>query len=529
MSLLERMIQWAGYNWDVSTKKVGVKDALGVPPAWYAHNKLTGDFARLPIDVKRVQGEGAVNDTRHDGYRLLREQPNKIQSPTVFKAQLLSHALLKGNGRAAIIRTGSSIDELIPMMPEQTWTIIYEGEKYHVYKPDDQTKKELFDAYDTDKNGYLVFHDSDVLHINGFSYDGVEGLGLLDLANVTFGNSKEAVKFQNNQIQKGFRGKLFLEAPPGMLRKENEAQEFIDAFNKAEAGADNAGKAGLLREGVKANAISMNNNDAQFVELQKFNRQDIGMLFGLEGMPGDGETNSYASREQNALAYLQCLDRWLVQFEEQCDMKLRTDSEKRLGRIYFKFNTAAILRTDLKSTINAFSIAISSRIMNPNECRAKLDLNPYVGGDEFINPNIQQATGEASPGENEQDPADTEEDASENENGSDDLSPTNNARAVEIMLRDLIKTEGNNAINAAGKGQFVAWIGKNYAKWQSKLADKVEAIGLDRDSARIHCEESARQLAELAAKHGAKDLQNAVKNLVGTWENRAISLQKGAK
>jgi HK97 family phage portal protein len=512
MSLLERMIQWAGYNWDVSTKKVGVKDALGVPPAWYAHNKLTGDFARLPIDVKRVQGEGAV----------------KIQSPTVFKAQLLSHALLKGNGRAAIIRNGSSIDELIPMMPEQTWSIVYEGEKYHVYKPDDQTKKELFDAYDTDDNGYLVFHDSIVLHINGFSYDGVEGLGLLDLANVTFGNSKEAVKFQNNQIQKGFRGKLFLEAPPGMLRKENEAQDFIDAFNAKEAGSDNAGKAGLLREGVKANAVSMSNSDAQFVELQKFNRQDIGMLFGLEGMPGDGETNSYASREQNALAYLQCLDRWLVQFEEQCDMKLRTDSEKRLGRIYFKFNTAAILRTDLKSTIDAFSIAISSRIMNPNECRAKLDLNPYIGGDEFINPNIQQANGESSQGENEDDPADDEDEASEEEDESDD-SPTNNARAVEVMLRDLIKTEGNNAINAAGKGQFVAWIGKNYAKWQSKLADKVEAIGLDRDSARIHCEESARQLAELAAKHGPKDLQNAVRNTVETWGNRAILLQKGAK
>lgn len=524
MSLLERMLQWAGYNWDVTVKRVGVKEALGVPPAWYAHNKLTGDFARLPIDVKRIQGEGAVNDTRHDGYRLLREQPNKIQSPTVFKAQLLSHALLKGNGRAAIIRNGSSIEELIPMMPEQTWTIIYEGEKYHVYKPDDQSKKELLDAYDTDRNGYIVFTDADVLHINGFSYDGVEGLGLLDLANVTFSNSNEAVKFQNNQIQKGFRGKLFLQAPPGLLRKENEAKDFIDAFNKAEAGADNAGKAGLLREGVTANAISMNNNDAQFVELQKFNRQDIGMLFGLEGMPGDGETNSYASREQNALAYLQCLDRWLVQFEEQCDMKLRTESEKRLGRIYFKFNTAAILRTDLKSTIDAFSVAIASRIMNPNECRSKLDLNPYDGGDEFINPNIQQSSGSASPGEVEDTPEDDAEDEQE-----ESTAQARNARAVELTLRSLIRTEANNAINAAGKAQFASWIGKNYTKWQAKLADKIEAIGLDRDLARIHCEESTRQLAELAVKHGPKDLKNAVENVVANWENRAISLQKGIK
>lgn len=523
-TLLERMIGWAGYSWDVSTKKLTVKQALSVPPAWYAHNKLTGDFARLPIDVKRKQGEGAINDTRHDGYRLLREQPNQIQSPTQFKAQMLSHALLKGNGRAAIIRSGSRIEELIPMMPEQSWTIIYDGRKYHIYKPEDQSKTELFDTFDTDANGYLVFRDSDVIHLTGFSYDGVTGLGLLDIANSTLSTSYEAGRFQNNQTQKGFRGKLFLEAPPGMFRKESDAKDFIDGFNEREAGTDNAGRAGLLREGVKASVVSMNNNDAQFVELQKFNRQDVGMLFGLDAMPGDGETDSYSSREQAAINYLQCLDRWLVQFEEQCDMKLRTESEKRLGRIYFKFNTAAILRTALKETIDAMSVAIAARIMNPNEARAKLDLNPYDGGDEFINPNIQQATGETSPGEVEDTPEDDAEDQQE-----DEETQSRNNRAVEQMLRDLIKTEGNNAINAAGKPSFVAWIGKNYPKWEAKLADKIEAIGLDRDLARIHCQESTSQLATVAAKHGPKDLQNAVKNLVGTWENRAISLQKGAK
>ena len=521
-SLLERMIGWAGYSWDLTTAKLGVKESLSVPPAWYAHNKLTGDFARLPVDVKRVQGKGAVNDTRHDGYRLLREQPNAIQSPTTFKAQILSHALLKGNGRAAIIRSGSSVNELIPMMPERTWTIIYKGQKWHIYKPENQDKKELFDTFDTDKNGYLVFRDADVLHVSGFSYDGIEGIGLLDIANGTFGTSYEAGKFQNNQTKKGFRGKLILQAPPAAFRKAEDAKEFIDQFNASELGSDNAGKAGLLREGITANAISMSNNDAQFVELQKFNCQDIGMLFGLDAMPGDGETDSYNSREQAAINYLQCLDRWLVQFEEQCDMKLRTESERRLGRVYFKFNTAAILRTDLKTTIDAFSIAIASRIMNPNECRSKLDLNPYDGGDEFINPNIQQSSGSASPGEVEDTQEDDSEDASD-----DDTTQARNARAVEETLRSLIRTEANNAINASKKAGFVAWIGRNYPRWENKLADKFEAIGLDRDLATKHCQESTQQLATVAAQYGQKDLETAVKNTVGTWENRAISLQKG--
>ena len=524
-SMLDRFISWAGFNWDVSMKRVSVNDTLGIPPAWYAHNKLVGDFGRLPIDVKRVEGEGSINDLEHDGYRLLREEPNKIQAPTTFKEMLLSHALLNGNGRAAIVRYRGGVSELIPMLPDKTWTVIYQGEKWHVYKPEDQGKKELFDLQDTDKNGYLVFNDADVLHLPGFSYDGVEGLGLLDLAQITLGTSVEAIRFQNTQTRKGFRGKLLLEAPPAMFRRQEDAKDFIDAFNATEAGSENAGKAGLLRDGIKANAISMSNNDAQFVELQKFNRQDIGMLFGLEGMPGDGDSTSYNSLEQKQLAYLAALDRWLVKFEEQCDTKLRTFQEKRQRTTYFKFNRGALLRTDLMTTAEAMSKFIQNRIMNPNECRAKLDMNPYVGGDEFINPAIQ-TTAEQSPDEVEDTPEDDAEDEAE---GESDSSQNVNNRAAEQMLRDLIKTEGNNAINAAGKAGFVAWIGRNYGKWESKIADKIEAIGLDRDLARIHCQESTQILAGLAAKHGQKDLKNAVETEVKSWGNRVFNLLGGAK
>ena len=182
-------------------------------------------------------------------------------------------------------------------------------------------------------------------------------------------------------------------------------------------------------------------------------------------------------------------------------MKLRSRQERQTGEVYFKFNAAALYRTDLRTTMESFSKAIASRIMNPNECRAKLDLNPYVGGDEFINPAISEATGEQSVDEIEDSPEDEAEDEAED---------AQNAMAVEQMLRDLIKTEGNNAINASGKAQFVAWIGKNYPKWQAKLADKIEAIGLDRDLARIHCEKSTLILAELAAKNGGESLKKSV-------------------
>lgn len=525
-SMWYQLAKWMGLSEDSYREQyVGFKEALGLPPAWFAHNKIVGDFGQLPIDVKRRSGEGAVNDLKHDGYRLLREQPNAMQAPSVFKEQICSHAIMYGNGRAAIIRDGDRIVELIPMMPDRTRTVIFEGQKYHLTKPNKEDSKNLFDEFETNQDGYLIFADSDVIHVSGFAYNGIEGIGLLQIAQCTFSTGVQSQRFLENQLRKGFRGKLFLEAPPGSFRNEAAAREFIESFNKQESGAENAGKAGLLREGVKANAVNMSNNDAQFVELQKFSRSDIGMLFGLEGMPGDGESVSYNSLEQKNLAYLQALNKWLVKMEEQCDIKLRNATEKKSGgKVYFKFNRGALLQTDLQATASAMSTFITARIMNPNECRAKLDLNPYEGGDEFINPAISEPTGEQSPGEMENDPADTEEDTQENFGESQDSSAINRL-AVEETIRSLIQREANNAANAAKKPNFVAWINKNYAKWEPKLAEKIEAIGLDRDLARTHCEESVAILVQIASETKPEKLEETVKNAVKTWQNRAFSFQ----
>jgi HK97 family phage portal protein len=500
-------MSWLNLNDDEeSTKRVTYSQAIGLPPVWYAVNKISGDIGQLPIDVKKVVGDGAENDLLHDGYRLLREQPNKLQSPSVFKEQVTGHALIWGNGRAAIIRDKNSISELIPMLPDRTWTVIYEGQKYHITEPLKNDNKEMFQQFDTNENGYIVFHDDDVLHIPAFTYDGVEGIGLLKIAQDTFGTGIQANRHTRNQMQKGFRGKLFLEAPPQSFREKGSAEKFIEDFNKSEAGADNAGKAALLREGMKASTANTTNSEGQLVELQKFNRQDVGMLFGIDRMPGDGETVSYNSLEQQNLAYLMALDRWLVKWEEQCDIKLRSLSEKRLSRRYFKFNRGALLRTDLQTTMEAFSKGIASTILSPNECRSKLDLNPYKGGDKYENPAI------------------TVKEQSSDTNDSSSNDSNTQARALDVTVRSLMQREANNAINGAKAKNFVQWIESNYAKWEPKLADKLEELGLDRDFARTHCEQSKQELLTLADNSTAETLEANVRQAVSLWIHRKFEV-----
>lgn len=523
MTIVSSILRWFGVDDETSNDVIGWKDSLSLPPVWYAHNKICGDVGMLPLDVKKRKGDGAINDERHDGYVVLREKPNDIQPPSVFKEQVMSHALLYGNGRAAVIRDMDRIVELIPMLPDRTQTVVYDGKKLHITRPNlsDTKNRNLFDGFETSKDGYLVFDDADVIHITGFTFNGVEGLGLLQIAQSTLRAGVNATKHVDNQLKRGFRGKLLLEAPAGAFRDEGKAREFLDSFNKNESGPENSGKAGMLREGIKANALNMSNNDAQFVELMKFSRQDVGMLFGVESMPGDGESVSYNSLEQKNLAYLAALDRWLVKWEEQCDIKLRTATQKRLRSHYFKFNRAAIYRTDLTTTMTALCNAITHRIMSPNEARAKIDMNPYEGGDAYENPAITPGSSSQSdsedPSTEAQDPQHTETE----DNGSDSMQSAN-ARALEETIRSLLDREANNAISGAKSKNFCDWIDRNYAKWECKLADKLEAIGLDRDIARIHCDESKADLLRVAEESTQETLLENVKKCVSNWKNRSF-------
>lgn len=517
MSGLANPLKWLvnilmGYDDnDDYAARLSLTKAISYPPVFFALNKLVGDYSRLPIDIKKVVKGGAENDMRHDGYKIFREEPNPVQTPSVFKACLLTHAIMYGNGRAAIIREGEKIKEVIPMLPDRTATGVVDGVKFHITKPTQKTTShDLMRGFVERDDETLMFYDDDVIHIPGFTYDGVVGVGLLNTAPMTISLGLDAQKQVAGQMKKGFIGKLFIKIPEGRLREEAKAKEFIDAVNKFEGGSDNAGKIGLLREGATIESVGHSNQNSQLLELRKFSRQDVGMLFGFESMPGDGESVSYNSKEQTRLSYYDVMDVWLLKTEEELDKKCRTYTQKLRRSHYYKFNRGAILRTDFATSMTSYCNAITHRIMSPNEAREKMDMNPYEGGDTYENPAV-------TPGS----PGQTKESSS-----ASDPSTTNNLAQV-AMLQNLMQREANDAISGTKRKNFVTWIENFYAKWEPKLADQLEAIGMDRDLSRVHCEESREILLDVAGNSTPETLENNVKNAVSNWKNRAFALMEG--
>lgn len=483
--------------------------ALTYAPVWNCVSRITGAFSVMPLNIHREQGRNKTIQTRHSSYDLFRWRPNAYQTPAVFKQQMMCHALLWGNARAYIVRDGNGRPiELIPLLPDSTCTVMYKGEKWHATIADPQARIRLFAGEQIGPEDLIWIEDKDAWHIPGLGFDGIEGKSLIGLAKQSWGIGLDAEKHVAKQQKKGYAGGLMLEAPAGVFRQKGEAEEFLDNFKKNHEGSENAGTIGLLREGIKANVMAMNNSDAQFVEQRKFQREDAALWFVMQSILGDTSGNSYASLEQKNLAYrMECLAPWSTKIEEESDMKLLTASERNRG-YYHKFNDGALLRTEKSQTMAFISQGIASRVINPNEARSMLDLNPYEGGDEYVNPNT------IAKGSEQQPASKPKEDQKERD------------AATKSRISHMIDVEcdrvSDAAVKASEKGMnFLQWVDNFYDKnWQPKLMSVFDELGLEDSRAIDWCRESKRRLLSCCDYSTVETLPKNVAECVFSWKIR---------
>jgi hypothetical protein len=286
-------------------------------------------------------------------------------------------------------------------------------------------------------------------------------------------------------------------------------------FREAHDGAENTGKTALLREGIKANMISVSGKDSQWIEQRLFQRQEAAMWFCLEEILGDDSSVSYNSLAEKHLAYLtNCLNRWLVHIEAACNRSLLTERQLMSETHYFKFNTNALMRMDPLKQAEYLTKLIAATVMSPNEAREKLEMNPYDGGDEYKNPAITVDT-----------PAEEPEDTPEDPEPEDD--PETEAiqrRAVVSRLRPLLAIEQQRVAAAMKTKSPVAAVEKFYAKWQDTLAGVCEDLGGTPYAAAEHCKASQDALIELMSKTTVKSLADAVGELTASWGERVEEL-----
>lgn len=337
---------------------------------------LSEAVGKLPLKLlQKTKKNGVIEAVKHPLYNVLRNRPNKHMTATIFKStieQLRDHY---GNAYVYISGYGKEM-QLIPLDSSQV-TIYYDDGKLLSEIPD------IWYIYSIGGNGYK-FSSEEILHFKTSStFDGIKGLSVREMLSSTIKGNQKAQKMQNSLYDSGFTAKAVVQYTGNL--KDESVKNFLKNIENYAKGNVEAGK-GLvpIPLGTQLTPLTTKLGDNEFLELKKYSALQIAAAFGIKPVQiNDYSKSSYASSENQNLAFLvDTLMFILNQYEEELNFKLLSDLEIKQG-YYFKFNTGALLRADMKTQVESLRGAVEAGIYTRNEARAYLDLEAKDGGDEL--------------------------------------------------------------------------------------------------------------------------------------------------
>ncbi len=373
----------AGASWcfyfgnSSSNELVTERSAMQVSAVYACVRVLSEAVAQLPLHLYRYTGKGSKEKaTDHPLYFLLHDEPNPEMSSFVFRETLMSHLLLWGNAYAQIIRNGKGdVVALYPLMPNRmTVDRDKDHNLYYEYNLCDDEAKPIKKQ---------ILKPSEVLHIPGLGFDGLVGYSPIAMAKNSIGLSIATEEYGAKFFANGATPGGILEYP-GVIKDPDSVRE---AWNKGFGGSGNSNKVAVLEEGMKYTPISINPEEAQFLDTRKFQIDEIARIFRVPPhMIGDLEHSTYSNIEQQSLEFVTySLQPWLVRWEQAIQRSLLKPKEKK--DYFVKFNVDGLLRGDYQSRMNGYATARQNGWMSANDIREleNLDrISPEEGGDLYL-------------------------------------------------------------------------------------------------------------------------------------------------
>jgi HK97 family phage portal protein len=395
-----------GYTGRSSSGEVVTWDsAMAVGVIFRCVALLSGIVAGMPLITYRSDGTTTQRATDRPEYALLHDAPMPDMTAFVWGETGMGHALLRGNWYSEIIRDqylGLTGLKLLP--PHRVTPRLIGGvERWYDYRQPD--------------GSLLRLKPREVLHIPGLGYDGVQGYSVLSLMRDDVGLYRAAHSFGSNVYRNNARPAVVLQHPKALPQA---VQDRLAAQMDRLRGSANAGKTIVLEDDMKFSTIGMSLEDAQFRDTRQFQVGELARWFGVPPhMVGDvsGSTSWGTGIEQQTIGFLRfTADSWLSRIEQQIKLQLFGGYPD----LYAEFLRESLLKADTLTRFTAYNVAVNTGWLSRAEVRARENLNPADGLDEFVLPvniagittdtngavtGVQMAGGKAAPTEDPRDAA----------------------------------------------------------------------------------------------------------------------------
>jgi len=368
---------WGDQLWSVPSVTgiaINQQTALNAAAVMACVTMIAEDVAKLPVGLFRKldNGAGRVRLKKGDHWLVsLLRKPNPWQNGMEFREMLMCGTIMRGNGYAVIIRNGRGIPIMfVPINPDRValWEA-QDGELLYRVTPFGLHEMAML------KDQPFLIPFDDMLHIRGFSINGLVGASRIALAReaigLTLGQERKAASFLGQGS-----------SPSGVLSTEQKLTDATrdrakEMWKALHTGLQNAGRTAILEAGLKWTPLTLTSTDLEFIASRQFQLQEIARAFRVPphkiGELSRATNNNITQQSQEYVndTISGYTSRWKYKFDERFDL----DDDD----LFIDFDLSAILEGDLVARYNAHRTGIMSGFLTPNEARQKEGLNPKTG------------------------------------------------------------------------------------------------------------------------------------------------------
>jgi HK97 family phage portal protein len=341
--------------------------------------------ATMPLEIlentTNKNGQPVVNKAaKHPLYNVFRYKPNRHLTAFQFFRMMVVGEILRGNFYAHIIRSPSGRHEY--------WPLVHDRVKL-VYPSDGEIAYE----YRLTDGNILTIPESDMLHISGFTLEGLVGRGLRKDGRDAIGRLKAAETYGAAVFKNGA-------APGGIIRhpgkpSESAVKNISDSWNANYQGVANAHRVAVMTEGMEWVNTGISPKDAMMVESMQFQVLEVAratntpphLLMDLSRI----HTSNVGELARQWLVF--GLGARLTNIEQTFQTKCFKEEEWQ--RYEPRFDTEQIQRPDMKTFYESLQVAVGRPFLSVNEGRAKVGYGAIDGEDTILAPlNMGNAGGD---------------------------------------------------------------------------------------------------------------------------------------
>lgn len=351
-----------------SGNAINADTALKLSAVWACVRLRSQVIGSLPL---HLYGSDKKTASDHPIYRLLHDSPNADMTACEFWEAMVASLDLWGNAYALIVRHKSThhVIALDVLNPERMKV--------------DRGKDGLITYIYQENNRYTRYTADDILHVKGFSLDGLVGLSPISYQSSVMGFQIDANNAANQEFKNSLKAGGFLKAGEKTLtdQQRESLRRNLAEFGKPE----NAGKYMVLEAGmdVAGAGVRINPQDAQLLESRYFGIEEICRAFGVppQLIYHTDKASSWASSLENMnLGFLMySLRPVLVKIEQAIVKKLLTTTERQQYKP--RWSVEGLLRADSQGRSQFYTSALQNGWMTRNEVRELEDMPPLDGGD----------------------------------------------------------------------------------------------------------------------------------------------------